>query len=159
MLYAKYFLLLLSVFLFSCGGLEPIPKTILSGEVVFIHGIDKWPPKDSLFDMRVVALKTYPPKNLITEIMGGEAYFTEDSLGFFVDKTNFTLEIEDAPVELKYIAVAYQYGDIFQWKVIGVYTLTNDNTNPSSIKIEEMQQYDIKIYVDFDNLPPQPEGM
>lgn len=156
-LYIFFFLL---IFSFACNeGLQPPPpvaKSYISGLVTYIKGKDKWPPQDSVVDIRVVAFKNYPPEDILGEITKGEAFFT-NSLPFFVDTSSFFLEIPKPPVTLNYIVVAQQYASLFDWRVIGVWTVSGDNTKPSSINVEPGKTYSgININVDFDNLPPQP---
>lgn len=155
-----YIFLILLIFSVACDkGLQPPPpvaKSYLTGLITYLNGKDKWPPADSVIDIRVVAFKNYPPKDILEEITKGEAFFT-NSLPFFVDTSSFSLEIPEPPVTLNYIVVAQQYASLFDWRVIGVWTLTEDNTKPSSINVEPGKTYSgINIKVDFDNLPPQP---
>lgn len=152
-------LILLTFLLVACdGGLEPNlkGKTILKGEIIYKDGADNWPSADSLFDLRVVAFKNFPPVDVFQEVLTGAAYFTADSLPYYATKTTFELEIPDAPVELKYIAVAQQYGSILEWLAIGVYTESGDNTQHSSLFMSKGETKTIQILVDFNNLPPQP---
>ena len=116
------FALVISIFIFiACdGGLEPAPvasKSYIKGR---IHYKGDWPKPDSIFDLRAVAFKNFPPANLLTEIMSGQAYFLQDSLPYYVDSTDFILEIPDPPVTLKYIAIAQRYGDLLSWRAVGV---------------------------------------
>jgi len=158
--------LLLFVFLFSgllgCGGLEPIPeaeKTMIYGTVVFKNGSERWPPADSVKDFRVVAFLDYPPKDIIGDVLSGRATFTQESLPTFVDSLNFSIEITQTPLEFKYIAAAWNYGTIMEWKTAGVYSETKNPKNPSSIILNNGDRKKIRIYVDFDSLPPQPDEL
>jgi hypothetical protein len=144
----------------SCDkGLEPPPpvlKSYINGLITYINGKDKWPPADSVIDIRVVIFKSYPPNDILGEITKGNAYYSE-SLPKFTDTTSYSLEIPDTPAIFKYIVVAQQYASLLDWRVIGVWTLSGDNTKPSSIEIEPGKTYnELNIKVDFDNLPPQP---
>ena len=144
----------------SCDeGLAPPPPIIpatISGRIIYISGTKDWPPSDSVKDIRIVAFKVYPPQNIFTEITNGNAYFSE-SLPMFIDSTDFTLSITKPPVEIKYIVVAQQYGNLFEWRAIGVWTLSGDMSKPSSLSIKQGDKYEnININVDFKNLPPQP---
>lgn len=153
------FICVLGYLMFSCGGLEPTPpeeKTLIKGKIKFVDNRDNWPPIDSIKSLKVVAFKNYPPQDLIGDIMNGLAYFTLDSLPLFQKEIDFQFEITDAPQNLEYIVVAYRYGDIFQWKAAGVYSLENDPKKPTTIFAEKGKQYNIVINVDFKNLPPQP---
>lgn len=147
------FLIIILIMLSCDGGLEPANPTILKGKILF-SDIDTWPPSDSLIDLRLVALKNYPPADIVTEITSGNAYFTE-TLPFFVDSIDFELEIKDAPVELKYIGVAQNFDDILDWRVVGVYSENFDN-NHSPLFINRGEELFINIRVDFNDIPEQP---
>lgn len=142
------------------GGLhppEPIPKSYIAGTVYFINDLSDWPPADSILEIRVVAFKTYPPKDIISEIINKQAYFTIDTLPRFVDSARYYIDIPDAPTIIQYIVVAQRYGTIMEWRAIGVWTLSGDKTKPSELNIDWGMHFDsINIEVDFKNLPPQP---
>jgi hypothetical protein len=147
---------------YSCQeGLEPPPpdqKSFIGGKITYLGGADSWPPEDSVHAVRVVAFKDYPPQDIITELISGNAYFTLESLPFFVDTVSFSIEIPDTPVTFKYIAVALQYtDDIMTQLAIGVFTLTGDKTLPSPVELNTGERINnINIEVDFNDLPPQP---
>lgn len=141
------------------GGLEPhkaIELSYIRGKIFYKNGKDKWPPIDSVKDMRVVAFKDYPPKDILTEVTGGNAIFTQESTGIMVDSSEFEIIIKDAPVKFNYIVVAQNYGSIFEWRAVGVYTTTGDVNKPSSLLVEQGKSYYLNLTVDFNNLPPQP---
>jgi hypothetical protein len=152
------------VILISCHeGLSPEdndnkPNTAkLEGTVYFKGGTAEWPPEDSVKAVRIVAFKNFPPKDVIYEILSGNAYFTLTSVPLFGDSANFSIDITATPVLLNYIAAAQQYTDsITAQKVIGIYSETLDNQKPSILSIEGGKTYRINIYVDWKNLPPQP---
>ncbi len=157
----KIVIFALFLVLTACNeGLTPPEKeqqTFLNGTVHFINGISNWPPEDSCKAVRIVAFKNYPPQDIIKELSEGNAYFTMNSLPLFVDSSSFSLEIKNAPVELKYIVAAMQFtNDITSQKVIGVWSLNENKFEPSSINIEKGKSYSINIDIDFSNLPPQP---
>ncbi|MDT3741093.1 MAG: hypothetical protein RO257_16510 [Candidatus Kapabacteria bacterium] len=158
----KYIVILIIAFLIvSCdGGLSPKPETeksILSGTIHFVKGIDNWPSEDTVFAIRVAAFKVMPDSNIIAAIISGNAYFTGESLPMFVDSANFKVEIKDAPVNIVYIVAVWQFTiDITSQRVIGVYTLSGNKKEHSELFIENGKSYDIDIDVDFDDLPPMP---
>ena len=154
------YLILLIFLITSCNeGLQPPPpveKSYITGLITYVNGKDNWPPPDSVIDIRVAAFKNYPPMDIITEITNGNAFFTE-TLPQFVDTSSYFLEIPEPPVTIEYLVVAQQYGTLFEWLSIGVWTLSGDNTKPSSITIEPGKIYTgLNIIVDFNHLPPQP---
>jgi len=148
--------------LYSCQeGLEPPPtedRSYIGGKITFIGGNDSWPSADSVHAVRVVAFKDYPPKDILTELLTGNAYFTMESLPFFVDTASFSIEIPETPVVFEYIAVALQYtNELTSQLAIGVYTLSGDKLQPSPVELNKGQRItNIDIEVDFNDLPPQP---
>ena len=155
-----YVLFLLSIFLLACDqGLAPPPtqpNSFLSGLIQYVNGKNKWPPKDSVIDIRAVAFKNYPPADILNAVTKGDAFYSA-SLPLFVDTASFSIEIPEPPLTINYLVVAQQYGSLMEWRVIGVWTLSGDNTKPSSVQVEPGKTYDgLNIFVDFDNLPPQP---
>lgn len=145
------------VVLTSCqSGLNPeIQKNSkLMGKLIFTSERESFPPADSIKDMRVVAFKTYPPTNVVADVLTGNAYFTDQTLDYSQDTVDFEITIPEPPVELKYIVAGYQYGTIMEWRVIGVYHQNNDSI--SSLNIDKGKNYEIEIFVDWKNLPPQP---
>jgi hypothetical protein len=155
--YAVLFTFLSILLLWSCdSGLRPEPDktSYLKGTILYVDSLANWPPADSIKDLRAVAFKNFPPASLLEEVLTGRAYFTLESLPTFVDSANFTLEIKDAPVTLNYIAVAQQFGGLMDWRVVGIYSLIKDSA--ATLKIEQGKTYNIKINVDFKNLPKQP---
>ena len=144
----------------SCNeGLSPpilVPKSYISGKITYKDGLINWPPNDSVKAIRVVAFKNYPPKDIVNEIIQGNAFFT-DTLPLYVDSSSYLIEIKTLPVELPYIVAVQNYGTIMEWRAIGVYTLTGDNTKPTKLSVAAGMIYNkIDITVDFKNLPPQP---
>ncbi len=134
-------------------------KSFLSGTLIFVGGKSAWPP-DSITAVRVAAFINYPftgSNGIMEEILKGNAYLTMESLPLYIDSANFSIEITKPPVLLKYIGVARQLdSNISSQQVIGIYTETGDKTKPSSLMIELGKSYNIRIEVDFKNLPPQP---
>lgn len=155
----KFILLLLSIYIVSCdGGLNPEVErnAYLTGTVIFLSPREKFPPKDSLKDLRVVAFKEYPPNNILEDVLTGNAYFTDQSLSYERDTVPFEIKITDPPVELKYIVAAQNYGTLLQWRVIGVYRINQDSI--TKIVVQKGKKYEIEIQVDWEKIPYQPFG-
>lgn len=141
-------------------GLSPLnqPKTsFISGKIIVISGNESWPSPDSVLEIRVVAFKDFPPKDVLNEIISNNAYFT-DTLPLFRDTINYTLKIDNPPVRINYLATVLRFGTILDWKVIGFYTLDNKNPQPIFVKSGDSLT-NINIFVDFFNNPPQPFGV
>ncbi len=140
------------------GGLNPemVPVEAKISGTVWFRGT--WPPADSVRDLRVVAFQTYPPTNVLEEVLAGRAVFSE-RLPIAVQSSPYELTIPRPPVVLRYIVVAQQYGpDLFRhWRVVGVYTRDTLTYRPESLAVETGGVYPgVDIHVNFDRLPPQP---
>jgi hypothetical protein len=130
--------------------------TGISGTIFY----ENW-PTDSLRDLRLVVFKYYPPDSIKNEILGGRAFvypgLTKKGLPFNVDSTNYIHELD--PGEYGYVVVAQRYGSdvLADWRAVGQYDTVPADVEPSAVTvIADSLLYDIDIYVDFDNLPPQP---
>jgi len=153
-------LLILSVLFLSCDhGLKP-PEVGAPveyeepgfGGTVYFKG--NWP--DTVYDLRVVAFRKYPPQNIINEVLQGNAKFSE-TLQRRVDSTKYEVLADTGKWE--YIVVALQYGpNIFSdWRAVGVYDTTPEDTIPTPIYIPYGKFLrGININCDFNNPPPQP---
>lgn len=153
-------LFILLLLFYSCDhGLKP-PATETStqyeepgfGGTVYFKGT--WP--DTIYDLRVVAFRNYPPKNIINEVIEGKAKFSQ-SLPKRVDSVRYEVLADTGKWE--YVVVALQYGaNIFSdWKAIGVYDTTIADTIPTPIYIPYGRFLrGINITCDFNNPPPQP---
>lgn len=149
--------LLVSLWGGCTGGLDPtqLPREALLRGTVIFRG--RWPPADSVLDLRVVAFQHYPPRNVFEEVLSGQAVFSKEALPFFVERAPYELTVEQPPVMFRYIIVAQRYGpDLFQhWRVVGVYG--RDGAQLDSLWVEPGEVYPgVDILVDFDHLPPQP---
>jgi hypothetical protein len=121
----------------------------------------KWPPSDSLKDLRIVAFRDFPPKDIVSEVLSGNAEvyppLGSSSLPFGVDSTNYSFFVPAGTYE--YIAVAQQYGpNVFaDWKAVGVYTMDPYSATPATVVVPSGPfVWGIDLIVDFDHPPPQP---
>ncbi|MCX7908378.1 MAG: hypothetical protein N2560_02530 [Ignavibacteria bacterium] len=157
----KIIVFILVFALFACQeGLDPTlqkEESFIKGKVIVISGKNSWPPPDSAVELRVVGFKEYPPKDLINEIVSGNAFISE-SLERFKDTIGFELKIEKPPVEIKYLVAALRYGSILEWKAIGVFSdeMTYERTPKKIIVTKGRVIENVNILVDFYNLPKQP---
>lgn len=152
---------MLTLFFTSCQeGLDPttqLGESFLKGKIIIVSGKNSWPVPDSALELRVVGFKDYPPKDLLNEIVSGNA-FISDTLPRFLDTIPYELKVEKPPVEIRYLVAALRYGTIFEWKAIGVYSdeMTYER-KPKSIFVSKGKVIEnVNILVDFKNLPKQP---
>ncbi len=150
------------LFFIHCNqGLSPEAAgptlTGISGTIFYRN----WPPADSLFDLRLVIFRQYPPEDILSAIVNGEAIayppITEnEGLPTNVNQTQFRVELP--PGRYEYIAVAWRYGPnvLSDWKAAGQYDV-DDTPEPTPVELREGELLsDIDIDVDFANPPPSP---
>ncbi len=162
--YIKY-LLVVAVILVACDhGIDPGEPEVpalnpsgISGTVFY----QNWPSPDSLYNLKLVIFKSFPPVDIIGEVTSGSAVAypeeSDENLPYNVDSTNYIVELDTGRYE--YIAIAQQYGPgiFFDWRAVGQYDTTLHDTIPTAIRVlEDSILSNINIYVDFDSLPGQP---
>ena len=135
-------------------GLEPPPEARpgFGGRITYVGN---WPPADSIYLLAVVAFKSFPPTNIVADILSGNAVY-DTALARDVEWQDY--QVFTDPAKFEYVVVAQQYGpDIFsQWRVIGVYSEDSSQTIPKTVSVSPGTFVsDIDIAVDFDHLPPQ----
>jgi hypothetical protein len=155
--------ILASFFLFSCDeGLKPLSEipignSYVSGTINYVGNISDWPPDSSFksFGHRLILLEDLPDTtNLLAVVLSGKALFT-DVLPLKVASNTFSINLASTPISFKYVAVAQNYGELTDWRVLGLYS--NDNKNPKTLTIPSNSFINnLVINVDFKNLPPQP---
>ncbi len=159
------FLCTLALLSLHCnGGLDPTalpPEARISGRLTIRGGASSLPPRDSLYDLRVVAFRTIPrDSSIIAAVLDGQAYFTQTSV---LDSSQYSIAIPftegtPEPLRLGYIAVAQQYGaNVFgDWRVVGVYSDDSLWTPKPVVLTRGEHRTDVDITIDFRNPPPQP---
>ena len=145
------------------GIAPPLPEELSSdGAVAGLITYQNWPPVDSLFDLRIVAFRDFPPGDVVGAVLGGRA-IVYPGLGdtslvpFLVDSLNFQFSLPAG--EYKYLAVVHQFGgNIFSdWRAVGQYDTDSDPLVPTPIIVPSGTTVGgILIAVDFVNRPPPP---
>ncbi len=169
-----FIFLLLSIFvcIISCDhGLAPPTKEIIEqGITGTIYYRGTFP--DSLKEHRLFAAKMYRKFSSMNEIMM-LIFSGSDSIHIYpsIIQPALSLTKEDSikyrfvlpPASYKYFAVAQTTGSIFdstKWKIVGVYSSDSLRIIPDEVVVQPgMFLRDVNIYVDYDNLPPQPFGI
>ncbi len=160
--YIKY-LLVFVVILVACdhgidpGDIEP-PVQGISGTIYYSN----WPDQSTLLDLRLIVFKNYPPVNIFHEVTHGNAIVhpqlgSPENLPYEADSTDFIVAL--AQGTYNYVVIAQQYGPeiLEDWRAVGQYDTTLQDTIPTAIIIEKNSLLDgINIVVDFDSLPGQP---
>jgi len=163
-LFISIFLTFIILVIFpSCDhGLKPTGvnadgKTGISGFISY----QNWPSPDSLFDLRLVVFKNYPPGNILGEVLSGGATvhpgLNESNLPYYTDTTHFAVELD--PGVYEYVVVAQQYGEDItsDWLAVGQYDTDLSDPLPTRITVKPGKiLQEINIGVDFNNLPVQP---
>lgn len=156
----------------SCdGGLAPPPippVTSISGTVRFAGGAANWPRRDSVWTMRVVGFRQFPPRDLIGDLLQGRAFFTpaalqlDSTITLFSDSARYSLVFSDSiPQQIQYLCVAMLVDTARLlttqgWRVVGVYNTSGNQREPATINITPGKDHRANISVDFKNPPPQP---
>lgn len=103
--------------------------------------------------------RNFPPGNILEEVLTGSAVFSppdlDTSLPIWVDSTAYSIELD--PGEYEYIVVAQQFGELYDWRAVGQYDTTPEDSLPTPVTVPAntfLEQIDIQV--DFDNLPIQP---
>lgn len=143
----------------SDHGLEPAPPIDPGfGGIIYYA---RWPPLDSLKDLRLVAFKDFPPTNIVGDVLSGRAYvfprIGEPHLPFYVDSTAYEFHVPSG--RYAYVAVAQQFGDsLFKdWRAVGQYDLDTIAATPSPLEVGDNTFIPgVNIVVDFRNPPPTP---
>jgi hypothetical protein len=157
-------LLGLALFLFhGCDkGLVPTEPPPGPGALSGLITYASWPPPDSLFDLRIVAFRDFPPEGIVSSVLGGEAAVYPPIgdtalVPFFVDSLRYAFDLPSGRYE--YLAVAQQYGpNLFtDWRPVGQYDLDTNLAVPTPIDVPPGDTLrNIIIHVDFANPPPAP---
>lgn len=159
--------LFLAVVFFGCNeGIQAPPEN----SVVATPGLSgfagtitykNWPPADSLIDLRIVAFKNFPPKDIVSEVLSGQAIIYPalggPNLPFNVDTTHYFVPAPGG--QYQYVVVAQQYGPLVtvNWRAVGQYDLDANLAVPSLIQVPaDDTLMHVDIDVDFKHLPPQP---
>jgi hypothetical protein len=117
-----------------------------------------FPPADSVLTLRVVAARSYPPKDILGEYIAGRLVFS-DALVYNTRTQTYTILQNDLTGIFEYVCIAQQYGPnpFSQWRVVGVYSLSGDKTKYSPVDFGSGRYLrGIDMTVDFYDLPPQP---
>lgn len=159
---------LLSILFILSGcsqGLEPEPQpqqTVLPYGIAGKFFFTNWPPSDSVRNLAIIAFKTVPQGNLFDIVIDPQrAKYKIDVAPYGVDSVEYELLLAPTASGLfEYIAVGQQYGPniLNDWRVAGLHSSPGDTSrNPAPVFVPAgVIVGDIDIYVDFDNLPPQP---
>jgi hypothetical protein len=149
-------------FILSCDhGIKPpdLPeqKTAISGTIFYTN----WPVADSLQNLKLVIFKNFPPEDIVSEVIGGNAVaYPEnltENLPYNQDSTFYEMELEAG--DYAYVVIAQQFGaDVFNdWRAVGQYDTSPADSLPTAITVvQDSVLKNIDIYVDFKNLPIQP---
>ena len=147
------------IFMAACNqGLAPPDKpTGFEGTIYYSN----WDSAGSVVNLKLVVCKNYPPADIVSEVLSGEAkaYPPElsQSLPINMDSTAYTMEIEAGYYE--YIIVAQQFGNnVYEdWRAVGQYDITPQDSLPAPVTIKDGEILEsIDIFVDFEHLPIQP---
>lgn len=156
----------LCLIVLSCnGGLEP-PSTSgpatggsFAGLITFLN----WGAVDTLYDLRLVAFTSFPPGDIVTDVLQGRAVVypaLQNENPLALRGTDSLMYTVIAPARtFPYVVVAHRFGpDAFNdWRPVGQYDLDTNFSVPSSMIVEVGRiTSGVDIVVDFANPPPVP---
>jgi hypothetical protein len=131
----------------------PTGQSGIAGTIYY----QNWPSADSLYNLKLVAFKNYPPENIVDSVLSGSAIAhpteLEEHLPYDEDVTTYTMMLDSGRYE--YIVIAQQYGPqiYFNWWVIGQYDTTLQDSIPTAITVyQDSIIENINIYVNFDSV-------
>jgi hypothetical protein len=160
------FIVVLIVSLSSCDkGLQPTSEALPPPETGAFAGLitfQNWQLADSLYDIRLVAFRVFPPGDIVNEVLQGRAVIYPSIGGDQLvtrntDSLRYTVVVPAATYP--YVAVAQQFGpDVFMdWRPVGQYVVDTLLSQPSPVIVQvDDTLRSIDIHVDFANLPPPP---
>jgi len=156
-------ILFASISIHRCDhGIAPMAEVAtepggISGTITYLH----WPDLSTIKNLKVVVFKKFPPGDILQEVVNGDAIVHPPELnqslprGEGVDSTFYSMEIPGGVYE--YVVVAQQFGTIYDWRAVGQYDISPQDSLPTAIQVLSGQILtNIDIRVDFDNLPVQP---
>jgi hypothetical protein len=157
-----YGICLVSILILACDhGLAPsdVQKkggaSGISGTITY----QNWPPAASIKNLKIIIFIEFPPDNIFQEVQSGRAIvfpadFSE-SLPQFVDSFEYSFMVD--PGTYEYVVVAQQFGGLFDWRAVGQYDTTPEDSLPTAITVTPNSILsDVNINVDFNRLPIQP---
>lgn len=153
--------------LLACGcdeGLKPpaagpaAAPGAMTGVVRFVN----WDSAGTVFDLRLVAFRNFPPGDIVQEVLQGNAVVHPPLGGSALatpgaDSVAYSFLLPGGTYG--YVAVAQQFGPDFMadWRAVGQYDADTNTTSPSPVAILSGEILPgIDITVDFDHLPPPP---
>lgn len=146
-------LLMAAVLLSGCDhGLTPPPEPergFIRAVIEYEGGASAWPPRDSLRDLRFVAMRFVPRDT--TDLLNLNQLVFSDRLEYNVGEQDLTLSgIEAGP--FLYAGVAQQFGTgTFEWRPVGIVT-----ENDGLFVVAANETTNVHVSVDFYDPPPFP---
>lgn len=137
----------------SCGEGLVVPEEELAGAIAgtitYVDGAAHWPPYETIFDLRFVAMRFIPVDTADFLQLNRMAISNSLPVGVGTD-TFFIADV--TPGTFPYSGVAYRFSeDIFDWKPVGVYT-----ENDGIFTVRNGETTLVSVVVDFRNPPTFP---
>ncbi len=141
-------------------GIAPPTEVLpVSGKINGTISYRNWPDLSTIRNLKVVVFTKFPPGNILEEVINGKAVVyppeLNESLPQGVETTAYTMELPAGTYE--YVVVAQQFGGLYDWRAVGQYDTTPQDSLPTAIVVTGGSDIgNIDIPVDFDHLPIQP---
>ena len=130
----------------------------MGGTVTFAH----WDSAGTVLDVRLVAFRDFPPRDVVREVLQGRAmvYPPLGGAELAAPGTDTVSYLFTLPAgTYAYVAVAQQFGpDVMSnWRAVGQYDLDPNLAVPSPVTVAAGETTAaVDIHVDFTRLPPPP---
>lgn len=127
---------------------EP-PVGTIRAIITYAGHPDAWPPRDSLHDLRFVAMRFVPEDT--TDFLQLNRLVFSERLRYHVPVDTVVLENIETGL-FPYSGVAQRYAaDLFAWRPVGLY-----DANGGILQVRPGETADVRVLVDFRNPPPFP---
>lgn len=146
-------LLLLVLAATGCDhGIAPPSESdmgVIRAHITYVQAPENWPPSDSLFDLRFVAMR-FVPRDTADLLQLNRLVFSDRLDENVPSATAIISGVEAGP--FLYSGVAQKFGpDIFNWRPVGLVTENN-----GIFIVRAGETTDVSVVADFHNPPPFP---
>lgn len=140
-------------------GLKP-PVVVTNGQMSGLITFVNWDSADTLFDIRLVAFRVFPPGDVVQEVLQGRAVvYPPLGAGALVETGADSIRyiVTLPPGAYPYVVVAQQFGPdvLTNWRAVGQFDLDTNLVEPSPVVIRAGETTPgVDIRVDFTHPPP-----
>ncbi|MEM6646894.1 MAG: hypothetical protein AAF730_11635 [Bacteroidota bacterium] len=131
-------------------GLEPPPPAATGSVEVTMRYPGPWPPRDSLGDLRFVAMEFIPQDT--SDFLQLNRLVISDRLAYFVEEQTVRIDDVKAGIYLyNGVAQNFEPGNLVAWRPVGLI-----ETSDGLFEVQENATTAVTVTSDFYNRPPFP---